>query len=112
MKRSLSASTSEQPAKHRKVKHNTYQKWVRQYDCECNDILNDLLVLNADKVPLQEFSSEAAIDLWWKAKNRKPTHGPRKQYKKHTLHMVKHRRLQSQAQTAVRRRRMKGTSCC
>jgi len=36
------------------------------------------------KVPLQEFSPEAAIDLWWKAKNRKPTHGPQKQYKKRT----------------------------
>ena len=44
------------------------------------------LVLNADKVLLQEFSPEAAIDLWWKAKNRKPTHGPQKQYKKRTPH--------------------------
>ena len=44
-----------------------------QYDCKCNDTLND-------KVLLQEFSPEAAIDLWWKAINRKPTHGLRKQY--------------------------------
>ena len=28
-----------------------------------NETLSDLLVLNADKVPLQEFSPEAAIDL-------------------------------------------------
>ena len=34
MKRSLAAFASEQPAKQRKVKHNTYQKWERQYDCE------------------------------------------------------------------------------
>ena len=65
-----------------------------------HDFLNDLLTLNMDKVPLQEFSPEAAIDLWWDtktrkpshgylwwdAKTRKPSHGPRKQYKKHTPH--------------------------
>ena len=48
------------------------------------DTLNDLLVLNADKIPLQEFTPEAAIDLWWDAKTRKPSHAPRKQYKKRT----------------------------
>ena len=47
-----------------------------------NATLNDLLVLNVDKLPLQEFSPEAAIDLWWDSKTRKPSHGPRKQYKK------------------------------
>jgi hypothetical protein len=46
--------------------------------------LDDLLVLNADKLPLQEFSPESAIDLWWDAKTRKPSHGPRMQYKKRT----------------------------
>ena len=51
-----------------------------------NDTLNDLLVLNTDKVPLQDFSPEAPIDLWWDAKTRKPSHGPRKQYKKRTPH--------------------------
>ena len=51
-----------------------------------HDSLNDLLTLNTDKVPLQEFSPEAAIDLWWDAKTRKPSHGPRKQYKKRTPH--------------------------
>jgi len=45
-----------------------------------------LLVLNSDKVPLSEFSPEAAIDLWWGAKTRKPSHGPRKQYKKRGQH--------------------------
>ena len=42
MKRSLvaaaSASASEQPAKRRKVKHETYQKWVKQYDRECQTV--------------------------------------------------------------------------
>ena len=41
-----------------------------------------MLVLNTDKIPLQEFTPEAAIDLWWDAKARKPSHGPRKQYKR------------------------------
>ena len=51
-----------------------------------SDALNDLLVLNAEKLPLQKFSPDAAIELWWDAKVRKPTHGPRKQYKKRTPH--------------------------
>jgi hypothetical protein len=42
MKRSLAASASasggDQPAKRRKVKHETYQKWVRQYDRECQTV--------------------------------------------------------------------------
>ena len=41
-------------------------------------------MLNADKVSLQEFPPAAAIDLWWDAKARKPSHGPQKQYKKCT----------------------------
>ena len=42
MKRSLvaaaSAIASEQPAKLRKVKHETYQKWVKEYDRECQTV--------------------------------------------------------------------------
>ena len=38
MKRSLAASASEQPAKQRKVKHEMYQKWVRQYNHECQTV--------------------------------------------------------------------------
>ena len=38
MKRSLAASASEQPVKRRKVKHETYQKWVGQYDRECRAV--------------------------------------------------------------------------
>ena len=40
------------------------------------------MTLNADKCPLQEFLVDPSIDLWWNAKQRKPAHGPRKQYKK------------------------------
>ena len=49
-------------------------------------ILNNLMVLNVEKVPLQEFSPEAVIDLWWDTKPRKPSHSPWKLYKKHTPH--------------------------
>ena len=35
----LAASASEQPAKQRKVKHETYQKWVEQYNRECQAVL-------------------------------------------------------------------------
>jgi len=51
-----------------------------------NDTLNDLLIKNADKVLLQDFSPEAAIELWWGDKNQRPTSGSRKQYKKRTPH--------------------------
>ena len=43
-----------------------------------NDALNDLLAVNIDKVPLKDFCPDTAIDLWWNAKTRKPSHGPRK----------------------------------
>ncbi len=41
MKRSLTASStgpSEQPSKRRKVKHETYKKWVTQYDRDCQTV--------------------------------------------------------------------------
>ena len=38
VRRGLAASASEQPAKQRKVKHETYQKWVEQYDRECQAV--------------------------------------------------------------------------
>ena len=46
------------------------------------DALSDLLVVNADKSSLKEFSPDSAIDLWWNAKTRRPTQGPRASYKK------------------------------
>ena len=51
-----------------------------------NDTLIDLVTLNADKVELHDFSPDAAINLWWEAKTRKPDQCPRKQYKKRTPH--------------------------
>ena len=48
-----------------------------------NDTLDDLLILNTDRVPLQDFNPGAAIDLWWKSKIRRLNQPPRKQYAKH-----------------------------
>ena len=42
----------------------------------CTDTLSNLLVINADKTSLKEFSPDSAINLWWNAKTRKPSHGP------------------------------------
>ena len=35
---STSGSGSELPAKRRKVKHETYQKWVKEYDRDCQTV--------------------------------------------------------------------------
>ena len=50
------------------------------------DHLDDLLLLNSDAVSLKDFNSDDAIDLWWRAKTRRP-HQPlqRKPYKKRVL---------------------------
>lgn len=48
------------------------------------DTLNDLLMLNIDKLPLEELEVDEAIDMWWHAKQRRPTHQKRKKYKKRT----------------------------
>ena len=47
-----------------------------------NSTLDDLLVLNADKLPLQDFNPDPSIDLWWNAKTRRLNQKPRKEYKK------------------------------
>ena len=47
------------------------------------DTLSDLLVLNTNKLELEQFSADSAIELWWDAKTRRPSQaGPRKEYKK------------------------------
>ena len=51
-----------------------------------SDTLKDLLTLNTEKVELNDFSPDSAIDLWWGSKTRKPSHGPRKSYKNRTPH--------------------------
>ena len=49
-----------------------------------NQSLDDLLLLSTDSVPLKDFCPDAAIDLWWKDKLRRPNQKKRKQYKKHS----------------------------
>ena len=50
------------------------------------DTLGDLLVLNTDKIELEQFSPDSAINRWWDAKTRRPSQGPRKEYKKRSRH--------------------------
>jgi len=46
-----------------------------------NDSLDDLLLLTLNEVPLNRFSPDTAIDLWWKDKQRRPNQQKRKKYK-------------------------------
>ena len=47
-----------------------------------NESLDDLLLLNTDKIPLSSFNSETAIELWWSDMTRRPNQYKRKAYKK------------------------------
>ena len=47
-----------------------------------NQSLDDLLTLTIDSVPLEKFCPDAAIDLWWKDKLRRPNQRNRKVYAK------------------------------
>ena len=52
-----------------------------------NESLDDLLVLNSERVPIQDFNPDPGINLWWESKTRRPAQKPRKRYKKrHSLH--------------------------
>ena len=44
--------------------------------------LDDLLVLNSDKLLLQKFNPDHSIDLWWDSKRRRPQQKSRKKYSK------------------------------
>ncbi len=48
----------------------------------CNESLDDLLLLGIDGPPLKDFCPDAAINLWWKEKLRRPHQNPRKKYRK------------------------------
>ena len=45
------------------------------------DTLDDLLAINIDRVPLNEFNPDPCINRWWDAKHRRPIQKPRKPYK-------------------------------
>lgn len=44
-----------------------------------NETLDDLLTLTSDQTPLNEFSADTAIDLWWNAKVRRPNQRKRQE---------------------------------
>jgi len=46
----------------------------------CQKSLDDLVLLNVDKCSLEDFSADSSIDLWWGAKQRRPSQGPRRHY--------------------------------
>ena len=41
-----------------------------------NDLLDDLLVLNTDRIPLKDFNLDHSISLWSSEKTRRPNQGP------------------------------------
>ena len=47
-----------------------------------NELLDDLLVINVDKVSIEEFKADHSIDLWWKSKMRRSNQPARKVYEK------------------------------
>ena len=49
-----------------------------------NSTLDDLPVLNTDKMSLQEFNPDPNLDLWWDVKTIRPNQKPRREYKKHS----------------------------
>ena len=55
---------------------------VQKRSLLCNDSLDDLVLLNSDKLPLRDFSPDPGIDLWWSATTRRPSQEARRQYRK------------------------------
>ena len=48
------------------------------------DTLDDLLVLNADPIPLKDFNPDRSIRMWWNDKSRRLNQHQRKEYKKNS----------------------------
>lgn len=47
-----------------------------------NETLDDVLAINIDKVSVEDFRADHSIELWWKAKTRRPNQQKRKMYRK------------------------------
>ena len=47
-----------------------------------NETLDDVLLLNSDRVALTDFNPDQSIKPWWNAKNRRPNQNPRREYRK------------------------------
>ncbi len=43
-----------------------------------NDLLDDLIMINTDPVPIKQFNPDQSIGLWWKDNKRRPNQNPRK----------------------------------
>ncbi len=43
-----------------------------------NELLDDLLAINVDNVMVKDFNADSSIELWWKAKSRRPNQHARK----------------------------------
>ena len=46
-----------------------------------NELLDDLLVINVEKVSVEDFNPDDSIEIWWKPKTRRPNQ-ERKKYRK------------------------------
>ena len=47
-----------------------------------NELLDDLLIINVEKVNIADFKADDSIELWWKVKTRRPNQQQGKEYKK------------------------------
>ena len=47
-----------------------------------NELLDDLLIINVEKVNIADFKADDSIELWWKVKTQRPNQQQRKEYKK------------------------------
>ena len=47
-----------------------------------NELFDDLLVINVEKVNVEDFNPDDSIELWWKAKTRCPNQKKRKEYRR------------------------------
>ena len=51
-----------------------------------NELLDDLLVINVEKVSVEDFNPDDSIEIWWKAKTQRPNQ-ERKKYRKNETHV-------------------------
>ena len=69
------------PASNAKVERVFSQVSIIKTTLPQNDTLGDLLLLSTDQVPLQDFCPDAAVDLWWRSKSRRPDQRTRRPYR-------------------------------
>ena len=85
---SSSSSTGAPEAKRRKVKYETYQHWITQYDREC--LTASWLDCEVETLAGKRYVTKLkcricqAIKLWWEAKQRRPNQSQRKHYQPRT----------------------------